>query len=62
MYFYLKGVGKSTISTHLAHSLALSGAHVGILDLDICGPSICQMMGVSGQPVISSQYGWKPLV
>jgi ATP-binding protein involved in chromosome partitioning len=39
------GVGKSTVATNLAASLALDGARVGILDADIYGPSIPQMMG-----------------
>jgi len=34
---------------------------VGILDLDICGPSIPKLMGVDGMSVVSTQYGWTPL-
>jgi ATP-binding protein involved in chromosome partitioning len=39
------GVGKSTITTNLAAALAAQGAMVGILDADVYGPSIPQMMG-----------------
>jgi len=40
------GVGKSTFSSQLALLLASKGYEVGLLDLDICGPSIPRMMGL----------------
>ncbi|MBK8047697.1 MAG: Mrp/NBP35 family ATP-binding protein [Anaerolineales bacterium] len=46
------GVGKSTISTNMAVSLALEGAKVGVLDADIYGPNIPMMFGLSGRPAI----------
>ncbi len=44
------GVGKSTVSTNLAVSLALDGAKVGVLDADIYGPNIPIMFGLTGKP------------
>jgi ATP-binding protein involved in chromosome partitioning len=49
------GVGKSTVSTNLAISLALEGAKVGVLDADIYGPNIPMMFGLSGQPQVEGE-------
>ncbi len=40
------GVGKSTFSAQLAMGLAGMDHQVGLLDIDICGPSQPRMMGV----------------
>ena len=40
------GVGKSTVATGLALSLAKQGKKVGILDIDITGPNIPKMLGI----------------
>jgi ATP-binding protein involved in chromosome partitioning len=55
------GVGKSTVSTNLAVSLALDGATVGLLDADITGPNIPLMMGLEGAPAASPEGRILPL-
>lgn len=43
------GVGKSTVATNLALALAETGASVGLLDIDVYGPSLPVMMGTQDQ-------------
>ena len=48
------GVGKSSVSAGLAVVLAARGFQVGLLDVDIHGPSLAGMMGVQGLLDIST--------
>lgn len=58
------GVGKSTVSSQLAMTLANvddKKYEVGLLDIDICGPSIPLMLGLENQEVHQSNDGWTPV-
>ena len=55
------GVGKSTFAAQLAYGLAERGRDVGLLDIDICGPSAPIMFGQEGQDVHKSNSGWSPV-
>lgn len=55
------GVGKSTVSTQVALSLASKGLEVGLLDIDICGPSIPRMLGLENEEIHQSNSGWSPV-
>jgi ATP-binding protein involved in chromosome partitioning len=46
------GVGKSTVAVNVALSFARAGAAVGLMDADIYGPNLVQMMGVRSTPEI----------
>jgi len=34
---------------------------VGLLDIDICGPSVPQMLGLKGRGIHQSSTGWTPV-
>ncbi len=55
------GVGKSTVAVNLAASMAMTGAEVGILDLDIYGPSLPMIMGTDEQPHLNAEQKIVPL-
>jgi len=45
------GVGKSTVAVNLATALALNGLRVGLLDVDIHGPSVPTMLGLENETI-----------
>ena len=57
------GVGKSSVATQIALSLyeADKAAKVGLLDVDLTGPSIPRMLGLDRHPVHQSSSGWVPV-
>jgi Mrp family chromosome partitioning ATPase len=51
------GVGKSSVTAQLALSLIARGKTVGVLDIDLCGPSIPRMLGLDGRGIHQSSAG-----
>ena len=51
------GVGKSTIAAYLSLSLAKKGFKVGLMDVDLHGPSIPRLLGLKGSLQASPRAG-----
>ena len=55
------GVGKSTTAVNLTLSLASQGCKTGILDVDIHGPSVPKLLGLTGRRIESDGKQLKPI-
>lgn len=55
------GVGKSSATLQLALALSLQGKSVGILDIDLTGPSIPRLVGLEDAKITQAPGGWLPV-
>jgi len=55
------GVGKSTVAVNLATALMLSGKRVGLLDVDMHGPSIPTLLGLERETLQGCEGGLLPV-
>jgi len=55
------GVGKSTVAVNIAAALQMAGKRVGLLDVDIHGPSIPTMLGLEGAVLQNGPDGLLPV-
>lgn len=55
------GVGKSSVTLQLALCLSQQGHNVGILDIDLTGPSIPRLLNLEDKKVTQAPGGWLPV-
>lgn len=56
------GVGKLTFTSMLSWALAADEEiEVGVMDLDICGPSLPRMLGAENEVIHQLNSGWSPV-
>lgn len=54
-------LGESTFAAQLSYALAAKNYQVGLLDIDICGPSTPKMFHLEGETIHQSNLGWSPV-
>lgn len=55
------GVGKSFVAVNLAFGLALQGKRVGILDVDVHGPSVAKLVNIEGVNIQANPESGLPM-
>lgn len=55
------GVGKTSTSVNLALALADKGFNVGIMDVDLHGPDVPRMLGLTGMPDVNRNRKLNPM-
>jgi ATP-binding protein involved in chromosome partitioning len=55
------GVGKTSTSVNLSIALASGGHKVGIMDIDLHGPDVPRMLGLSGMPQLAPNHKLSPM-
>ncbi len=55
------GVGKTSTAVNLAFALSERGRRVGLMDVDLHGPDVPRMLGLSGTPEVTPQRKLSPL-
>lgn len=55
------GVGKSTLTKEIGLIVGRMGLQVGLMDTDICGPSLPRLLGAVGEEIHASNDGWQPV-
>ena len=55
------GVGKSTMTKELGFAIGRRNITVGLVDTDICGPSLPRLTGVRDEEIHDSGEGWEPV-
>lgn len=55
------GVGKSSVTTQTALTLSQLGFKVGVLDIDLTGPSLPRMFGLEDKEIFQDSKGWIPV-